>query len=213
MRHWINNNVKPSAAFALGAITEFVSADGGGGTPPISLRFSQTEGNPTYGGNFGHTYCSPDYWADAPNPLVTPNYAPLNPGEHRAVYVNGDVTITTSNDIQYPAYNGLDQIPSFYLIVKGGNIYIDKSVTQLDGVYIAMPDGATGGTIYTCTNGATRYSGTVPTAAAPSGCGTTLTINGAFIANQVKFLRTPGDINNTTAAEVFNYGPELWVRP
>jgi hypothetical protein len=209
------------AAFALGVITEFASAGGGGGAGPKTLSFSNTSGG-TYGGNFGHTYCAPNYWAGAPTSFPAPNLtSPVAEGEHRVVYFNGNVTI--SSNIAYAndgSWADLSKIPSFYLIVKGGDIYIDKGVTQLDGVYVAMKNGATGGTIYTCTNGGTRYSGTVPDGA-DAGCGKKLTINGAFIANQVKFLRTRGDVATAAAgelatsgniAETFIYGPEIWAR-
>ena len=212
------------AAFALSTITQFTSAGGGGSRAPKTLSFSNTSGG-TYGGDFGHTYCAPNYWEDAPTSPAPPssqtiNGASVGDGAHAVVYVDGDATIT--NDIVYAgsgSWTGLSQIPSYYLIVRG-NIYINKNVQRLDGTYVAMPDSSGHrGIIYTCTNGSTPYSGTLPAGGAD--CGKKLSINGAFIANSVKFLRTNGDVlkavageasSSTNIAETFVYGPEIWVR-
>lgn len=179
------------AAFALSTITGFSSAN-------------------TAGGASYHTVCAANYWPGAPNTAdLTP---PSQPGENKVVYRNGDVTIDA--DIAYAndgeGWTKLSDIQSFYLIVRGGNIRIKGNVKKLDGTYVAMPNEAgVGGIIYTCVqNDGTPFSTSVPT----SVCNETLTVNGAFIAKQVKFLRTRGDISNGEIAEVFRYGPEIWVR-
>ena len=167
----------------------------------------------------------PDYWKDARSVLTgsqTINIPTVaNSDKKKVIYVDGDATIT--NNIVYSgsgSWTNLNDIPAFYLIVKG-NIHINRSVTTLDGVYVALPrDDGSKGTIYTCTNGSAPYTGSIPATAA--GCSNKLTINGAFVAKHVKFLRTNGDVAAAVAneprsspniAEVFIYGPELWISP
>jgi hypothetical protein len=130
------------------------------------------------------------------------------------VYISGNITYATTS------WANLSAIPSFRLIVEG-DIYIDNNaVTQLDGLYVALSneDGTSGGHIYTC---ATSIGNDVkPTT--PNfydTCHTKLTVNGAFVAKQIHFLRTDGTLGFSTldsptsskAAEVFNYTPELWL--
>jgi hypothetical protein len=160
---------------------------------------------------------------------------------HQAIYVSGNVWINTN--ITYAGANGgvdawsaLDPttIPSLYVIATG-NIYIDPSVTQLDGVYVAQPVAAGRGLIYTCQNEAA----TLTAATADANCASQLTVNGSFVAQNVKFWRSIGDVatDPTTtetptsahrsctlpgnvasapiyavcAAEVFNFSPELYL--
>ena len=147
------------------------------------------------------------------------NAGTIQLGLHRTIYVNGDVLINGPFiSFDGGARTSLADIPSFYLIVRG-NIYIDRGVTNLDGVYIAQDDGSGNkGIIYTCA------SGFAPVSAGNlySQCNNKLTINGAFLARQVKFYRSNGSIANPAAtqtegsgsaniAEVFNYTPELWL--
>jgi len=242
---------------AYGAIDQFVSAmlRGSNPAPPKGLTFANTSG--TYGASFGDAPCIKDYFGtlathtssplpfpggqDPDYPYGTPgnnyyqytgnvklNAGTIETGQHRFIYVTGDVTIGDAGNT-YITYAGsgswasLSQIPSFYLIVKG-NIYIDGNVTNLDGVFVAQPRAnGTGGVIYTCSSGfapvAQNLLYNVPNNNS-SGCASKLTINGAFIANQVKFLRTVGSQGLSSAseasssaniAEVFNFSPELWL--
>lgn len=217
------------AVFALGVINGFSSANGS--RDSVSGKFNFTFSNDTaaplneYGGSYGVTYCAYDYWQDAPD--LPPTSLTINgrnlddPGDSEDVYVDGNVTIM--DNIVYSdsgAWASLSEIPSFRLIVRG-NIYIHNAVSQLDGVYIAIPNGpSTGGKIYTCTNGSSPYTG-APVSIPAADCNRKLTINGAFLAKEVRFLRTSGTVGNAAsnetsatsqAAEVFIYGPELWVR-
>ena len=231
---------------AYGAVDQFVSAmlRGSNPTPPKGLTFANTSG--TYGASFGDAPCVKDYYGtlathtsshlpfpggqdpDWPYNVPAYNYYQYNgnailsagtiqKGLHRTIYVRGNVYIAGP----YISFDGgartsLADIPSFYLIVQG-NIYIDKGVTNLDGVYIAQPDSSgNGGIIYTCATGFNP----VPNNLLYANCANKLTINGAFIANQVKFLRTVGSQGLSSAsetsssaniAEVFNFSPELWL--
>ena len=171
------------------------------------------------------------------------NAVPL--GARQVVYVDGDVFIR--GNIVYAGngtWSNLAEIPSYYLIACG-NIYISELVTQLDGVYVAQPrvagtgcepDGSlpSEGRIYTCVDHNSRQVRTSSPDAfdrcsrafrtlpgvVQQGASTKLTINGAFIANQVRFLRTNGSLRDSspgeqassaTIAEVFNYSPELFL--
>lgn len=206
------------AVMALQSIQGFVSAaNASGATPPTGLTFANTSGG--YGGNFGDSGCVPDYWSLAISPLggpriLTPGDIPGSNGSSNNftgkldIFVNGDVHLRT--DIRYNAAGWTrTTTPSFRLIVRG-NIYIDSSVTQLDGLYVAL-----GGTIYTCANGIGS-----PTAVfVQSGCNSQLRINGSFIANEVKFLRIANSLKDATtpetaatsrAAEIFTYSPDVW---
>jgi len=169
-------------------------------------------------------------------PLLTLAGATIPAGSQNAVYVDGDVYIT--NDITFTAGAGTQaQLPYFALIVSG-NIYISPTVKRIDGMYIAQPRNLNAaapsdGRIYTCAPG-----GTAPTPAnVYSSCSTEqLVVNGALVAQQVKFMRTyktlreavafeePNSIDGagvvtpdyatgsgTNAAEVINYTPEMYL--
>lgn len=135
-----------------------------------------------------------------------------------SVFVNGNVYI--DHNITYDSHNA-DDIPRFAL-VAAGSIYIDPSVTELDGLYIAQPapsdipksdnsivDNDTG-VIWTCHDGSTA----IPLGPYVAGsCKKQLTFNGAVIAKQVQLMRVGGDVNdnNSNPAEVFNYTPEMVI--
>ncbi len=186
-----------------------------------------------YGGRGGVVNCMPDFFAQAAasgEPVTQglfyaspapPSSRTIGTGQHIAEYVNGPVVIRSNIAFSGASTNwaSLNSIPSYFLIVRG-NIYIQPNVTQLDGVYIAQPVAgvANSGRIITCANGQASFSATT----LYSACNTKLTINGAFIAKQVKFRRTKGTLKNATPneaasstniAEVFNFRPELYVAP
>ncbi len=251
------------AVMAKGTVDGFVSAALRTTTPtPLKgLTLANTSG--TYGGGFSASpHCLPDYFAakpatpnsttdvftiqsSTPDPYYIKPYSPTlslenpgnndyGPGVRKTLYVEGNLLIR--GNIRYSGTWGTqNDIPSIYIVVKG-DIYIDKSVTQLDGTYIAQPiDSTNGGKIYTCVSStplfrfspapntyysASKYtapSGTVP-AAMYADCNNKLTVNGAFIANQVKFLRTFGSLRDSVTptpkpAEVFNFSPETYLAP
>ena len=246
------------AAMALGAIDDngFSSASLRGPPTvepnrPNGLTMANTT-SPL--GNLGVSHCVPNYWSKNPGSADTTASLSLTgmasqrklydlaggsltisgevgTSQHLEIYVDGDVVI--DNNITYAGSGGwasISEIPSLYLIVKG-KIYITGGVTQLDGTYIAQPkDGITdSGTIYTCSNGSATYGVTD----LYTNCGSQLVINGSFIAQKVKLLRTfgslryasPGEYPNTgvrscgpslkavCAAELFNFSPETYLTP
>lgn len=232
------------ATYALDKIMEFSTAQGnaGGAPRPSGLAFSNTNVTAgTYGGNYGSLPCIPDYYARKPagtanlggrtlSSLNSGAFAhsgeldltsgnTINPGNRIQLFVDGDVYIT--DDIKYAGNWSLGTMPLFELVARG-NIYIDPGVGQLDGLYIAQKrtDG-TKGNIYTCTTSANPYLSEHADTELYADCSNKLTINGAFVANQVQFLRTEGTISDSTgdntttatsgAAEQFNFNPTLWI--
>lgn len=226
------------AAIARGSVRGFYTANmrGPSGTdnlprPPLDLLFGNSANGVTKvnmaqgeGGLSGLTTCAKDYFAEAD--VIQPPSAThigtrnISPGSHQALYYDDDVYITGTG-IRFQGADGnwgaeVENIPSFLLVVKG-NIYISDSVTQLDGLYVAQPlDDGTKGEIFTC---ATPSGQTPPGLGA---CDKQLIITGAFLAKQVRFLRTFGNLdeavsnegsNNSKAAEVFNFSPEMYLSP
>ncbi len=136
------------------------------------------------------------------------------------IFVNGDVNITGPINFAGGATT-VSQLPNFYVIAKG-NIYISPAVQVLNGVYIAQPLGdGTKGNIYTCSNDLALPSTGPPSrsqlnstsSVVPRGCKyrTSLTINGALIAKEIKFYRSAGSLSTTGPSEIVNYTPNVWL--
>lgn len=223
------------AAYAMGQIREFATAQGTGGTTtPSGLAFSNqgtNAGAGLYGGSFGSLPCIPDYYAMKPattlplannsnmGALTTGAYSSntgvtfaggqVNSGQRTVVYVTGDVYIT--GNITYAGNWSYKNVPLFELVVKG-NIYVAAGVTRLDGAYIAQPNGASGGSVYTC---ATSAAALPLNDSMYSTCNSKLTVNGLLSAKQIFLLRTNGTISQSSSseasAELFNYNPTLWI--
>jgi hypothetical protein len=219
------------AVMALGQIEDYASNLGGNGrsAAPHRLSFANTVGgtvddrNGLFGGKFGTVSTSCDFTSDIKVAQVSGGSASgslpnsLADGDQVTIYASGDVHI--GHDVVYAnnTWTSLAQMPSLRLIVEG-NIYIDRSVTQLDGLYVALPTSSgNGGVIYTCTDGDSPVDPKNPQFY--DKCNSQLVINGAFGAKQVQFLRTSGSVGlattdtytNSGAAEVFHYSPEVWL--
>lgn len=129
---------------------------------------------------------------------LTINTSSIEAGQHIYLYVNGDVTITgdgiTAN--QGPWANP-KAIPSLYIITQG-SIKINKSVSQLFGIYVAQGSASPGsGSIYTCTDNNTLYVNTpADRARLYNDCNRQLVVKGSFISKNVKLLRTYGSLRN-----------------
>lgn len=214
------------AAFALGEISRF-----GSGSRPLydSNNFADLgrrlafANNTTTLGVFGAPqHCMNDYAANYESAPGVGGSVDLNrgsgawhaagdltlfgtlpAGSKQAYLVDGDVTI--SGDIRYiggaPTYGSSNDIPSLLIIAKG-DIFVDQSVTSLDGVFVSR------GTFYTC-----RQKPMPPTI---STCASLLTINGSVIANQLDLYRTRGADGATPderklPAEIFNLSPEVFL--
>lgn len=213
----------------------------------------------TIGGSFGDNHClfSPDAPNDTTASAATTqtvgstavngaqsitgnltlNGGTVSSGNNVGLYVTGNVYIssniiygTDANGAWSINTSGTSDVPSFTLVVTGGNIYIDPNVTELDGIYVAEASNGTGGTIYTC--GQSNFTA-VPASSLYDSCNKQLTVYGSFIADQVNLLRTYGTLSDATstenpntgstkqcsngapsrvcASEVFNFSPELYL--
>jgi len=226
------------AAMALSKIYDDASALGNTtATNGSRLAFANTAPTGgTFGGSLGTLPCIPDYNGNMPagtpnTPSTTINLNSLNgehsykangpvtisgninPNQRTSLFVNGDVII--NGPIRYTGSWDTTSMPLFQLVATG-NIYIDRSVDQLDGLYVAQRTGATGGIIYTCANATVPVDKTQLVGQ----CGTKLTVNGSFVAYQVQLLRANGTLAQSNAtetgasgqsAEVFNYSPLMWM--
>lgn len=135
---------------------------------------------------------------------------------HPAIQVtliaNHDVTI--SGNITYK-YGSVSEIPQLRLYVQDGNISIDKSVSELHGIFVA--EAASGsGNVYTCqvANTNVDYSDSANNVYADQ-CMTPLTIFGSVTANKLVMGRAygtwvPGQ-PNTAPAETIQFTPEVWL--
>ncbi len=232
------------AAYALARITDFATAlyDPGGAESPAGLSFSNQSlslSNGNFGGSFGSLPCIPDYYSSRPastlavpgnvSAMTTGTYGAdgniqlsggtnnIEPGERITLYVDGNVYINTN--IIYSGSWNVSNVPRFQIIARG-NIYVDLNVSQLDGIYIAQGRDGNRGQIHTCASTANMFSPLPLGGNLYNSCTKKLTVNGAFIADQVRLLRTIGTLaqssnsessSESPAAEVFNYGPALWL--
>ena len=229
------------ARAAAGTSTKALSFANSGGTYTFGGPFSI---GGAYEGNVRQSSCIADYYSKKPatttianlsaamatgsgnysaSPASGTNFdltAGVTPhtiaaGQRLTIYVNGNVYV--GGNIVYDSTSTVSNVPKFALIVKG-SIYIDKSVTQLDGMYVAqpvpkcdsggLPAGcnnlasyspvtADSGIIWTChPNNTTKLDYTYP-----PNCNSPLVVNGALIAKQVNFLRVKGDIGGANTAE------------
>lgn len=149
-------------------------------------------------------------------------------GKNISLFVEGNVAI--SGDLTYASatttWANRNLIPSFKLIVHG-SIFIGAGVGQLDGIYAAIPttgesnknnqfSAPNAGTITTCSQSAfTSYD---PNLALSNGMSVAcsnkpLVFNGSVSAQQLWLLRSYGGIATGQPAEVFNYQPEIWLKP
>jgi len=153
----------------------------------------------------------PVYYTPAGGTLTITGTIPSGPsGKHLTVFVNGNVYIPAPG-ITFASegpWSSVSLIPSFNLVVEG-NIYINSSVSKLDGNYIAQPlpgtSPAQGGIINDCYSSATTPAGPVVCA------GWALTVNGSFTAYGIQLDRNFGSLGNKEPAEIFNYGPGTWL--
>lgn len=141
----------------------------------------------------------------------------IHAGQTINLYVYGNVYI--KNNILYDAYSLTDTktIPRFNLYVKG-SIYIDPTVKELHGVYVAEQiNPAKGGYIATCETGAGGAADTQSYATCANPLYNPLRIVGAVMAQrQIYMMRTYGNVVTAPGipaqpSEVFQYTPELWL--
>ncbi len=180
---------------------------------------------PNNGGLLGGTHCISDYFATKPASLATPNtsgadinvssldkasyYQPpastsqkingglIADGKAIAIYVKGNAYITSDIVFQNSSWTKTGDIPSVYIIAKGGNIYIDPAVSRLDAILVAQPSSGSGGNIDSCASANGRFDN----GSKYSTCHRQLLVNGAFIANKVHLDRTFGSLRFSVDGE------------
>ncbi len=223
--------------------------NGAGSAPrPSGLAFANTgtdTANGRFGTSLGSVACIRDYYGGGPaSPQSLPpagggrynldavgsgeyerigdtifqvvgGYSYIDPNQKTTVYITGDVHIDTN--IVYNGSWSAKSIPSLRIIVRG-NVFINPGVRRIDGLIVAQPTNATNGIIYTC-SGSTPFVAPANTTLV-SACRNSLTVNGAFVARQVRLLRASGTLRQSSAgesaaasraAEIFNYGPAMWI--
>lgn len=226
------------------------SSPGAPAVPPKGLTFGNYASTATYGGEGGQYRCITDYFsvvsANIPSaeqnvsggssggtpidlgataqgrykvttttPVRLTNTANVS-GTH-ALVIDGDVYIGDDGITYAGGATSVQNLPSVYIIAKG-NIYIAMNAAQINGVLIAQPrDDGTKGKIYTCANanGTSLIISTINYF-----CDQKLTVNGAFIAQNIKFWRSNGTLSASSfneasgsgnIAESFNPSPELYL--
>lgn len=159
---------------------------------------SNTVGDPSWGGAFGTpNFAAPVYTTAGAVALAPGSWAgnPNVPANTRVTYtVAGNLRITGNVVYAPAAFGNLSSLPHIRVLVSG-DIYIDPSVTQLDGEYIAT------GAVYTCHSAAWS----VPIAANQyiyGTCATPLTVNGALIGSTIKLTRTAGTLRAANGGDV-----------
>lgn len=211
--------------------------------------------SPALGGSLGGSHCVPNFFADAPiatpdnssainlnsGSSITKYYEPsggtltidggsIGNGANVSVYVKGNVVI--KNNITYAStdWGTIENIPSVRIVAYGGNIYLHPSVSQLDGLYVTQPNSsASGGTIYTCSDGTNQYAN----AGIYQACRKQLVVNGAFVSQKAYLNRAfssrrysasgeklgtgskdcgqSGTGRSDCASEIFNFTPEIFL--
>ena len=232
------------ATLALARIFDFATSlgNGPGAAPaPSGLAFANIGATPAtgqLGGVLGSVPCIPNFYAGRPasafalpatadglsdnntyaaNGNVTLGGGTIDSGSRVTVYVKGNLFI--NGNITYGGTWDRPNIPNLRIIVEG-DIFISRNVTALDGLYAAQQSGATGGTIYTCSEPAAPFTPLPLDGSLFDRCNSKLTVNGSFAAHRVMLLRTRGSLSQSAvnetgagsaAGEVFNYGPAFWV--
>jgi len=158
------------------------------------------------GGSFDGIQCVPDYFLQfksagvTVNPNVNFNTPSTVSSPKNYIFDNGDIYINSEIKLATTISNP-SLLPVEYIVVKGHDVYINNSVTELDAIIIAQPTydsngKAIGGNIYTCSNPTDK------TDFGPNSTGTCnnpLTIKGALIANKVFLRRATISANNSAS--------------
>ncbi len=180
-----------------------------------------------------NTVATADNYYSSSTPFTINDTGSINPGTNVTLFVDGDVYI--ESNIQYSTAGwGSGNVPSFTLEATG-NIYIDSSVTELDGMYIArnLP-ASTKGQIYTCAYLSGGVPSLVPNNSLTSVCNKQLVVYGSFVADKINLMRTYGTLHDSSgspascvnggapfvpalpytkscSAEVFYFSPETYL--
>ncbi len=200
--------------------------------------------NPPWGGQGGVNttgfssnssgYCVPDYYQKILDNNIShttlnnrdslPTNGQLGLGDRKVYISTGNIVINQDTTFapSIPAGTSSSNLPMLYVIAKGGDIYIDKNVGNLAGVYIAEKDDHNnGGHIYDCSNQTSQQTNPF------TNCTKPLVVEGSFIADQVVLDRTNGtaykedpnaskptncnEFNDSSVAEQFCTPALIWL--
>lgn len=148
------------------------------------------------GGNVPANRDRIQYFGLASGNILNPTQ--INHGTQVGVFVDGDVFI--NGNITYANGSRVDvtDLPNFVLIVRG-DIKIGRTVTELNGTYVAQPrNNGTGGRIFTC---APSASGTYGASNIYQECQTPLTVYGSLVAKTIRFGRMNGTVGSAAPGE------------
>ncbi len=220
-----------SGANEYGFLTQSIA----GGKAELSFANKGSNLNSNWGGMFAGNNskgsCISDYYSSKQSPgtsawagdftakgLFTMPSGTFNGGavatvaavSNISIVLNGNLKI--SNNFFFGPH--IDSTPPKFGFVVKGDIYIDKSVTRLDGWYIAQPNGANGGIIWTCTDKSTEGNpagGETTDKWMKDNCGNQLVVNGALTAAGVRLGRITvgGPGIPGTPAETINYNSDM----
>ncbi len=231
--------------------------------PIQELTFANNDASFAWGGHWGgQQRCMPNYWRQVQHlesPLEEASlnlanlsqnsatyYTPPLPDEilslsapgndldlKAAVYVEGDLLITSNiinNNANMKKFN---EIKSIYLIVQG-DIFIDASVTQIDAVLVAMPSDDTHsqeGRIYTCyldnlsavdsvnldslkeLQKKTSTKLKAENIRYAQECVKQLVVNGALIARRIHLGRTTSSDSSSLGYATYPVSEEVYLQP
>jgi hypothetical protein len=130
---------------------------------------------------------------------VTGGTMTMTPNHNVSLFVTGNVYIN-SNIVYNNTGAALGTVPSL-VIHATGNIYIDPSVTNLSGVFIAQKKADnTAGKIYTCSSLSNHFAAMAASDLYAS-CNKQLVVYGSFVADQVNLMRTFGSLRDETPTQ------------
>lgn len=211
----------------------FTSNSPNGGSTSYTFANSPAGTN----GSFGRNSCITDYYAEFDSaPSSDPGSIIILGSLASGVYKHtGNVTLNASNfddkklvllvdgnvtingNISFNSAN-IDRTP-FLMVVAKGDITINRVVGNISGIYVAQPNGATGGSIITCDEPVTDNL--------YASCNNKLRVTGSLIAKKMVWRRVSGDVFSNTpdsnrdlndTSEVIDISPGLYystppVRP
>jgi hypothetical protein len=227
------------AALATGSVRNFITGRGlpaGSFANGHGLGFANTgAGGTTYGGGYTVKPFTPEI---SPSPNTLSGAVNLSGLADGVYYASGSISlygqlptasqvtivalagnsVHVSGNITYGGYGAnTADIPRLTVIAQNGNISVNRTVSEIRGIFIAQGTGANGN-FQTCASAVnTPITATTPNAYAL--CNSRLTVYGAVAANKLVLGRTYGTYRANAAgvpvssAEEFYYSPELWLAP
>ena len=230
------------AVFAVAAINGLPSGSQTGPNSLTTLSFANNAGGGSYGGNFNGLDLCPGNIRDELaqtsgasagfNSLngvdgvyyrgsnMTLNTSTIQPSQNIVLRINGDLILNGNITYNTSGWD-LGNVPSVKIHVDG-DIFINNTVGQLDGEYVASGD------IYTCARNGGSLLATTPANLTyiADNCNSKLTVNGSMKSRRIYLLRSLGTVlrgtprenydssnnpNGDNIAESFRFTPESYL--